>query len=86
MDRFDAMRTLLAAIEGGSLTAASRALGMPLATVSRKISDLESHLGTRLVVRTTRRLQLTEAGAHYVASARRILDDVEEAERRSERH
>lgn len=81
MDRFDAMRTLLAAIEGGSLTAASRALGMPLATVSRKISDLESHLGTRLVVRTTRRLQLTEAGAHYVASARRILDDVEEAER-----
>lgn len=81
MDRLDAMRTLVAAVDGGSLSAASRALGMPIATVSRKISELEAHLGSRLMVRTTRRLQLTEAGMHYVASARRILDDVEETER-----
>lgn len=81
MDRLDAMRTLVAAVDGGSLSAASRSLGMPIATVSRKISDLEAHLGSRLLIRTTRRLQLTEAGGQYLASARRILDDVEEAER-----
>jgi DNA-binding transcriptional LysR family regulator len=81
MDRFEAMATLVAAIDGGSLSAASRALGMPLATVSRKVSDLEAHLGTQLVVRTSRRLELTEAGRSFVAASRRILDDIEEAER-----
>lgn len=81
MDRLDAMRTLLAAVDGGSLSGASRAIGMPIATVSRKISELEAHIGSRLLVRTTRKLQLTETGLHYVASARRILDDVDEAER-----
>jgi DNA-binding transcriptional LysR family regulator len=81
MDRFDAMATLLAAVDGGSLSAASRALGMPLATVSRKVSELEAHLRTQLVVRTSRRLSLTEAGRAYVAASRRILDELEEAER-----
>jgi DNA-binding transcriptional LysR family regulator len=51
MDRLDAMATLVAAVDGGSLSAASRALGMPLATVSRKVADLEAHLRTQLVVR-----------------------------------
>ena len=46
MDRLDAMATLIAAVDGGSLSAASRALGMPLATVSRKVSELEAHLRT----------------------------------------
>ncbi len=81
MDRFDAMTTLIAAVDGGSLSAASRALGMPLATVSRKVSDLEAHLRTQLVVRTSRRLSLTEAGRAYVAASRRILDDIDDAER-----
>jgi len=81
MDRFDAMTTLIAAVDGGSLSAASRSLGMPLATVSRKVSDLEAHLRTQLVVRTSRRLGLTEAGRAYVAASRRILDDIDEAER-----
>jgi DNA-binding transcriptional LysR family regulator len=54
---------------------------MPLATVSRKVNELERHLGARLLVRTTRRLALTDAGAAYVASARRILEAVDEAER-----
>jgi DNA-binding transcriptional LysR family regulator len=81
MDRFDAMTTLIAAVDGGSLSAASRALGMPLATVSRKVSDLEAHLGTQVVVRTSRKLRLTEAGRAYVAASRRILDDLDEAER-----
>ena len=81
MDRLDAMATLVAAVDGGSLSAASRALGMPLATVSRKVSELEAHLRTRLVVRTSRRLILTEAGQAYIAVARRILDEVDDAER-----
>jgi DNA-binding transcriptional LysR family regulator len=81
MDRLDAMTTLIAAVDGGSLSAASRALGMPLATVSRKVSELEAHLRTQLVVRTSRRLQLTEAGRAYVAASRRILDEVDDAER-----
>jgi len=81
MDRFDAMATLIAAVDGGSLSAASRALGMPLATVSRKVSDLEAHLRTQLVVRTSRNLSLTEAGRAYVAASRRILDEIDDAER-----
>jgi DNA-binding transcriptional LysR family regulator len=54
---------------------------MPLATVSRKVNDLETHLGTRLLVRTTRRVSLTDSGATYVASARRILEEIDETER-----
>jgi DNA-binding transcriptional LysR family regulator len=81
MDRFDAMATLVAAVDGGSLSAASRALGMPLATVSRKVSELEAHLRTQLVVRTSRRLSLTEAGRAYIAASRRILDEIDDAER-----
>ncbi len=75
------MSTLLAAVEAGSLSAASRKLGMPLATVSRKVSELEAHLRTRLVNRTSRRLTLTEAGRSYVAACKRILEDIGEAER-----
>ena len=81
MDRFDAMATLIAAVDGGSLSAASRQLGMPLTTVSRKVSELEAHLRTRLVVRTSRKLLLTEAGQAYVAASRRILEEIDEAKR-----
>jgi len=81
MDRLEAMSALLAAVDAGSLSGASRKLGMPLATVSRKVSELEAHLRTRLVTRTSRRLILTDAGRSYVAACKRILDDVREAER-----
>jgi DNA-binding transcriptional LysR family regulator len=81
MDRFEAMRTLLAAVDGGSLSAASRTMRTPLATVSRRVSDLETHLRTQLLVRSSRRLSLTEAGRAYVSAARRILDDLDDAER-----
>lgn len=81
MDRFEAMRTLVAAVDGGSLSAASRSLNVPLPTVSRRVSDLETFLGSQLVVRTSRKLLLTEAGTAYVASARRVLDELSEAER-----
>jgi DNA-binding transcriptional LysR family regulator len=81
MDRFEAMRTLVAAVDGGSLSAASRTLSVPLPTVSRRVSDLEAHLGSQLVVRTSRKLLLTEAGAAFVTSARRVLEELAEAER-----
>ena len=81
MDRLEAMTILLRVVDKGSFSAASRDLGVPLATVSRKVNDLEGHLGTRLLVRTTRKVALTDAGAAYVASARRILDEVDETER-----
>jgi len=81
MDRLEAMTILLKVAEKESFSAASRDLGVPLATVSRKVSELEGHLGTRLLVRTTRKVTLTDAGAAYVVSARRILDELEEAEK-----
>lgn len=81
MDRFEAMRTLLAAVDGGSLSAASRALNTPLPTISRRVSDLEAHLGAQLLVRTSRKLILTEAGEAFVAATRRVLDDLADAER-----
>lgn len=81
MDRLQSMSTLLAVVEAGSLSAASRKLGMPLATVSRKVSELEAHLRIRLVNRTSRRLTLTDAGRSYVVACKRILEDIGEAER-----
>ena len=81
MDRLNAMSVLLAVVEAGSLSAASRRLGAPLATVSRKISDLEAHLKTRLLIRSTRQIGLTDPGRSYVEACRRILDQVDEAER-----
>ena len=81
MDRLKAMSLFVAAVEAGSLSAAARRFGIPLATVSRKVSDLERHLNTRLLNRSTRRLTPTDAGEAYLAACRRILDDVGEAER-----
>jgi DNA-binding transcriptional LysR family regulator len=81
MDRLKAMSVLLAVVEAGSLSAGARRLGMPLATVSRRVTDLETHLRARLFERGSRRLTLTDAGQSYVAACKRILDDVSEAER-----
>jgi DNA-binding transcriptional LysR family regulator len=81
MDRLESMSSLLAAVEAGSLSGASRKLGMPLATVSRKVSELETHLRVRLLNRSSRRLTLTDAGRSYVAACKRILEDIGAAER-----
>lgn len=81
MDRFEAMGLFVAAVEAGSFSAASRKLGVPLPTVSRKVGDLETHLNTRLLVRTTRKLALTDAGAAYLAVCKTILEQVGDAER-----
>jgi DNA-binding transcriptional LysR family regulator len=81
MDRFESMSCLVTAVEAGSLSAAARCRGTPLATVSRKIAELEKHLKTQLFNRSNRQLTLTDAGRSYVAACKRILEDVSEAER-----
>ncbi|MHC2255039.1 DNA-binding transcriptional LysR family regulator [Bradyrhizobium embrapense] len=81
MDRFEGMSIVLAVAEAGSLTAAARRRRMPLATVSRKVSELEAHLRTKLFNRSTRAFVPTGAGISYIAAAKRILADVAEAER-----
>ena len=81
MDRLDAMSVLLAAVDCGSLSKASRKLRQPLATVSRKVSELESYLNAALLVRSTKGLELTPAGRSYVAGAKAILEQLHEVER-----
>lgn len=81
MDRFESMSIFVTAVEAGSLSAAARLRGTPLATVSRKISELEAHLGTRLLNRSGRTMSLTNAGRSYLIDCKRILEDVGEAER-----
>jgi DNA-binding transcriptional LysR family regulator len=81
MDRLDAMSLFAAIVDGGSLSAAGRRLNVPLATVSRKLADLEAHLKTRLITRSTRKLVLTDAGRDYLDACRLILEQVDEAER-----
>jgi len=83
MDRFDAMQVLLAVVDAGSLSAGSRKLNAPLPSVSRKVAELERHLGTRLLVRTSRNIQLTDAGRDYVDAARQIIAQIENAELRA---
>jgi DNA-binding transcriptional LysR family regulator len=83
MDRLEAMSILMQVVDRGSFSAAARDLRVPLATVSRKVADLEAHLGARLLVRTTRRLAPTDAGLAYLAATRRILEAVDEAERKA---
>ena len=80
-DRLDSMAMLVACVDAGSLSAGARQLRLPLATVSRRVSELETRLGTALLHRSVRGLSLTDPGAAYVAACRRVLEDVAEAER-----
>ncbi len=75
------MSVLLSAVDSGSLSKASRRLGLPLATVSRKVAELEAHLRASLLVRSSRGLELTPAGRSYVTAAKAILEQLSEAER-----
>ena len=80
MDRIDAMKVFVSAVDEGSLAGAGRRLGRSPAAVSRAIAFLEAHVGAELLHRTTRALKLSEAGERYVAACRRVLVDLEEAE------
>lgn len=79
MDRLLTMRVFQAVADEGGFAAAARALDLSAATVTRLVADLESHIGTRLLQRTTRKVSLTEAGQAYLERVRAILADVDEA-------
>jgi DNA-binding transcriptional LysR family regulator len=81
MDRLEAMSLLLSAVESGSLSKASQHLGLPLATVSRKVAELENHLNATLLIRSAKGLELTPTGRSYVTAAKAILEQLTEAER-----
>jgi DNA-binding transcriptional LysR family regulator len=70
LDRFDAMKVFVAALDEGSLAAAGRRLGRSPAAVSRAIAFLEAHVGAELLHRTTRTMKLSEPGTHYAAACR----------------
>jgi DNA-binding transcriptional LysR family regulator len=80
MDKLRIMKTFVAVAEAGSYTAAARHLDTTTGYISRAITELESHLHTRLLNRTTRRIALTEAGERYLGRCHVILDSIDEAE------
>ncbi len=80
MDRIDAMKVFVAALNEGSLAGAGRKLGKSPAAVSRAIAFLEAQVGADLLHRTTRSIKLSEAGERYAVACRRILIDLEEAD------
>ncbi len=81
MDRLAAMRTFVEIVDAGSMTRAAERLDRSQPAVVRALAALERHLGTTLLQRTTRRMALTPEGRDYLARCRRILADIEEAER-----
>src|SRR5688572_18128250 len=80
MDRIDAMKVFIAALDEGSLAGAGRLLRRLPASVSRAVAFLEAHVGVELLHRTSRSIRLSEAGERYAAACRRILTELEEAE------
>lgn len=81
MDRLQTMAIFVAVAEEAGFAAAGRRLNMSPPSVTRAVSELEARLGARLLHRTTRSVQLTEAGQRYLADSRRILSEIEEADR-----
>jgi DNA-binding transcriptional LysR family regulator len=80
MDRLQAMHIFVSVLEQQSLSAAAKAMGVSLPTVSRVLASLERELGVRLVTRSTRDLMETESGRLYYQHCKRILDEMREAE------
>jgi DNA-binding transcriptional LysR family regulator len=80
MDRMTALNVFRTVVERGSFAAASRHLGLSPAAVSKNVSELETHLSTRLINRTTRRMSLTEAGTLYFERVVQFLDDLNDAD------
>jgi DNA-binding transcriptional LysR family regulator len=80
MDRIEAMKVFIAALDEGSLAGAGRQLGRSPAAVSRALAFLEQQAGAQLLYRTTRSLKLSEIGERYAAVCRRILADLQEAD------
>jgi len=80
MDTLQNMRVFTRVVEAGSFTQAAQQMALTTAHVSRAVADLERHLRTRLLNRTTRRIALTEAGERYLLRCQQIMAYVDEAE------
>ena len=80
MDRLQSLRVFRRVAEEGSFAAAARKMELDPAAVTRLVADLERHLGSPLLQRTTRRVSLTPAGENYLARVRSILDNLDEAD------
>src|SRR6201995_6182580 len=80
MDRLDAMKVFVVAIDEGSLAAAGRKLGRSPAAVSRAIAFLEARAGAELLHRTTRAIKLSEEGERYAETCRRGLSELDQGD------
>lgn len=86
VDRLLSMRVFERVVAEGGFAAAARVLEMSPPVVTRLVADLEDHLGTRLLHRSTRRVSLTDAGQAYLSRVRNILQDIEEADAAANAH
>lgn len=86
MDRLQSMRVFQQVVDEGGFAAAARKLEMAPAVVTRLVGDLETHLGVRLLQRTTRRLSLTPAGEAYLKRLRPILAEIDQADAMAHAH
>jgi DNA-binding transcriptional LysR family regulator len=80
MDQFSALKAFCRVVESGGFSAAAAELNVSHTVMSKQVRQLETMLGAQLLNRTTRKLALTEAGAAYYESARRILDELRDAD------
>ena len=80
MDRLHLLTVFVAVVDAGGFAGAGRKLGISSPAVTRAINELESHLGVRLLTRTTRVVRVTEAGTRYAEDYRRILAEMSEAD------
>ncbi len=76
MDKFQAITAFARVVEAGSFAGAATRLGVSVSSVSRLVADLETHLGSRLLNRTTRRISLTEAGRVFHERSVQLLADL----------
>lgn len=80
MDRLQAMTVFVTVVEQGGFARAARKLNLSPPVITRAVAELEAHLGVALLIRTTRVVRVTEAGARYVEDCRRLLAEIEEAD------
>ncbi|MDP5008083.1 MAG: LysR family transcriptional regulator, partial [Glaciimonas sp.] len=80
MDRLQSMRVFAKVVEQGSFVGAAQVMELSNAVVTRHVADLENHLGTRLLNRSTRKMSLTETGLAYLTRVRHILAEIDEAD------
>jgi DNA-binding transcriptional LysR family regulator len=85
MDRFAAMQVFSQVVESGSFAKAADRLNLSTSATSRHVAELEAHLGTRLLNRTTRRVSLTDSGRAFYERCVQLLGDLEEAEQEAAR-